>query len=29
MSSKTCGKQIQLEGTSIQCETCSKPIEKR
>ena len=29
MSSKTSGKQIQLEGMSIQCETCSKPIGKK
>ena len=29
MSSKTSGKQIQLESLSIQCETCSKPIGKK
>ena len=29
MSSKISGKQIQLEGMSIQCETCSKPIGKK
>ena len=29
MSSKTSGKQIQLEAMSIQCETCSKPIGKK
>ena len=28
MSSKTSGKQAQLEGMSIQCENCSKPIDK-
>ena len=28
MSSKTSGKQTELEGVSIQCETCSKPIGK-
>ena len=28
MSTKTSGKQTQLEGMSFQCETCSKPIGK-